>query len=169
MPRKIAFAAISLLLVVAALWWFRSPARRDTAPPAASTPTSQLPADLNLPIADPAAYADLHSPRVSPRDDLRIVEGLIQNFLSSLKPADVAPPMGFNEEITRALTGRNPLNVAFLPGNHPSIDAQGRICDRWGTPYFFHPQSALVIDLRSAGPDKKLFTDDDVTFSAVPE
>jgi hypothetical protein len=34
--------------------------------------------------------------------------------------------------------------------------------DRFGTPYFFHPISETRIDVRSAGPDRKLWTEDDV-------
>jgi hypothetical protein len=174
MNRKLP-ALFLLLFALAVVWWFRHTAASNATPPSPTTsaPTmaAERPAapDLSLPIADPAAYADLHAPSSSARDDLRIVESLIQNYLTSLKAGDVAPPMGFNEEITRALTGRNPLRVAFLPGNHPAIDAQGRLCDRWGTPYFFHPQSALVVEIRSAGPDKKLFNEDDVSFSTAAQ
>jgi hypothetical protein len=73
------------------------------------------------------------------------------------------PPLGFNEEITRALTGRNPLELAFIPSTHPAINALGLLCDRWGTPFHFHPVAIDRTDVRSAGPDRKLFTQDDIT------
>jgi hypothetical protein len=49
-----------------------------------------------------------------------------------------------------------------LPPDLASIDAQGRLLDRWGTPYFFHAVSRTELEIRSAGPDGKLGTDDDV-------
>lgn len=145
------------------------PATRDSTP-AAEVPSGDAAerdrrAKLTaLPIADRTAYANLHGARTTVHDDLRIVSGLIENYLSSLGPAGGAghaPPLGFNEDIMRALTGENPLGVAFLPADHPAIDAQGRLLDRWGTPYFFHPLSASRIEVRSAGADRKLFTADD--------
>jgi hypothetical protein len=115
-----------------------------------------------LPIADPSAYAELNSDKTTALQDVRIVEGLVQNMLQSFKTSNV-PPLGLNEEITRALTGRNPLELAFLPSTHPAINARGLLCDRWGTPFHFHPVANDRIDVRSAGPDKKLFTADDVS------
>ena len=38
----------------------------------------------------------------------------------------------------------------------------GELVDRWGTPYFFHSVSAEKMEIVSAGPDKELWTDDDV-------
>ncbi len=77
------------------------------------------------------------------------------------------PPLGFNEEITRALTGRNPLELAFIPSTHPAINARGLLCDRWGTPFHFHPVANDRIDVRSAGADRKLFTTDDAVSSSA--
>ena len=39
----------------------------------------------------------------------------------------------------------------------------GRLIDRWGTPWQIHPRAADSIDVRSAGPDRRLYTPDDVT------
>ncbi len=119
-----------------------------------------------LPVADATAYAELNSSKTTALQDVRIVEGLVQNMQQSLKTAAV-PPLGFNEEITRALTGRNPLELAFIPSSHPAINARGLLCDRWGTPFHFHPVAGDRIDVRSAGPDKKLFTADDVSTAPV--
>ena len=46
-----------------------------------------------------------------------------------------------------------------------AINRNGELCDRWGTPFFFHAESAAHMEIRSAGPDKKMWTDDDVAFS----
>jgi len=52
--------------------------------------------------------------------------------------------------------------VRFLPEQAPYLDAEGRLVDRWGTPYFFHPVSGEDMEIVSAGPDAELWTDDDV-------
>ena len=74
-------------------------------------------------------------------------------------------PIGDNEDITAVLTGRNALGFAFIPKDCPAIDASGELCDRWGTPYFFHQLSAQEMEIRSAGPDRKMWTDDDEVLS----
>ncbi|MGC4070927.1 MAG: hypothetical protein QM760_00080 [Nibricoccus sp.] len=175
MPRKVVSAAvvIALLLSIAAVLVLLRP-RKSMARKRGSAPVVQLEGsaapDLgpaSLPIADPSAYAELNSDKTTALQDVRIVEGLVQNMQQSFKTT-VIPPLGFNEEITRALTGRNPLELAFIPSNHPAINARGLLCDRWGTPFHFHPMANDRIDVRSAGPDKKLFTSDDVVSAASP-
>lgn len=70
-------------------------------------------------------------------------------------------PTGTNKEITRALTTPNELGIASLPQDHPSISAKGELMDRWKTPYFFHALSSQKMEIRSAGPDRLMFTEDD--------
>ncbi len=122
----------------------------------------------SVPLADPGAFDDLHAPGAEPRDDVRIVGAALRNYLQAVHGGGV-PPLGFNEEIVRALAGANPLGVAFLPPGHPAIDPQGRLCDRWGTPYHFHPLAADWIEVRSAGPDRRLFTADDLVMDSAPD
>jgi hypothetical protein len=43
------------------------------------------------------------------------------------------------------------------------------LLDRWGTPYYFHPIARNVLGLRSAGPDGKLWTADDVVLESADE
>jgi hypothetical protein len=67
-----------------------------------------------------------------------------------------------NEEFVDQLRGKNSIGIAVLPATLSAIDAEGRLLDRWKTPYFFHPVSAKEMEVRSAGPDRKLWTEDDV-------
>ena len=71
--------------------------------------------------------------------------------------------MGLNEEYVDFLIGKNPKGIQMLPHDHPDISEKGELLDRWGTPYFFHPVSEKRVDILSAGPDRTLFTDDDVS------
>jgi hypothetical protein len=71
-------------------------------------------------------------------------------------------PIGNDSDLARALTGHNPMKLAILPPSHPALTADGRLRDRWGTPYFIHPRGYGAFEIRSAGPDRKLFTADDL-------
>lgn len=96
----------------------------------------------------------------SPAEDCEVLAEMVSNFLQSA-PVDHRPPLGGNEEITRALTNAETLGEAALPDTHPAIIG-GQLVDRWGTPWHFHQQSSGIIEVRSAGPDRRLFTHDDV-------
>jgi hypothetical protein len=108
--------------------------------------------------------AELNAQDHPPQRDLEILREMLLSFTTSLKLANL-PPMGDNQDITAALTGNNRKKLVVIPPAHPSVDEEGRLLDRWGTPYHFHARSAESFDLRSAGPDRTLFTVDDVTWS----
>ena len=71
-------------------------------------------------------------------------------------------PVGTNPEITRALQGENPKQINFLKDDGNRVNSQGELVDAWGTPYFFHQLSGTEMEIRSAGPDRVLWTDDDL-------
>jgi hypothetical protein len=84
-------------------------------------------------------------------------------LLEEYRRAFGAMPMGeLNEEIVRRLQGANSKGIAVLPLNHPNISSAGELVDRWGTPYRFHPESAWLTTVRSAGPDREMWTHDDI-------
>jgi len=70
-------------------------------------------------------------------------------------------PVGQNEDITAALLGENKEHVAFISPDSPAIK-DGKLIDPWGTPYWFHPLSGQHMEIHSAGPDRELFTNDDL-------
>jgi len=71
-------------------------------------------------------------------------------------------PPGHNELVVSALIGENEKRTALIPENSPAIK-DGALVDQWGTPYWFHAISSKEMEVRSAGPDKELFTQDDLT------
>lgn len=73
-------------------------------------------------------------------------------------------PTGNNAEITAALNGRNPGQVMFIsnPEDGLRVNERGELVDNWGTPFFFHQISATAMEIYSAGPDRKLWTSDDL-------
>lgn len=71
-------------------------------------------------------------------------------------------PVGTNAEIMKAVMGGNPKQAQLGPPEGQSMSADGQLVDRWGTPYFFHQLSSDLMEIRSAGPDKTLWTSDDI-------
>jgi len=72
-------------------------------------------------------------------------------------------PVGTNPEIAAALNGENPKQIKFIdPENGLRINGNGELVDSWGTPFFFHQLSANDTEVRSAGPDKIMWTADDL-------
>jgi hypothetical protein len=123
-------------------------------------PKSKIP---TVAAEEPSHLADaLNSPTGTIQADLRIVSDVVEAFRSNF-PRD-GNPVGDNTEITAAMTGANKLHLALISAKHPAIK-NGQLCDRWGTPFFFHAESATKMEIRSAGPDKKMWTDDDVVFA----
>ena len=71
-------------------------------------------------------------------------------------------PVGTNPEITSALQGDNPKHINFLKQDGNRVDEKGELVDPWGTPYFFHQISGHEMEIRSAGPDRVMYTGDDL-------
>jgi hypothetical protein len=72
-------------------------------------------------------------------------------------------PVGINSEITSQLLGQNPKHINFIqPGAGMRVNAAGELIDPWGTPYFFHQLSGHETEIRSAGPDRVMWTADDL-------
>ncbi len=164
-------AIIILLLVAAALWFIYSrnaeisegsarpvSAREGNFDRAASPPAASAAADERSTLAD-----ELNAPGSDAQRDLRLVTEMIATFRTNFLQA--GNPIGTNAEITAALTGKNQLRLALIPPDHRAINREGELCDRWGTPLFFHAESATRMEIRSAGPDLKMWTDDDVAFA----
>jgi len=72
-------------------------------------------------------------------------------------------PVGDNAEITRALNGANPRKVVFIQSEDGlRLNPRGELIDNWGTPFFFHQLSRTQMEIHSAGPDRRMWTADDL-------
>jgi hypothetical protein len=96
-----------------------------------------------------------------PQQDLTDLSRALGNFALLVK-GDQPIPLGANEEIAAALRGKNKTQMRFLPDDAPCFNAQGQLVDRWQMPLFFHAMDRNRIDIRSAGPDKQMWTADDI-------
>lgn len=166
-----AFAGAGLLALLVTLFVPRSvppaPSAHEPPPPPPAFP--QQPGSPGLAQPNPASPEidplirelanRLHSPETTAADDLAILD----EFLRFYRRITGGNPLGLNEDITAELTGLNERQWTAFPPDHPAL-RNGQFTDRWGTPYFFHPVRADFMELRSAGPDRELFTPDDITW-----
>jgi hypothetical protein len=116
------------------------------------------PATPPAPEARSGLADELHAAAGDGRRDLTIVASLFTAFADHYHEL----PVGTNAEITAALAGDNARGLAVLPADHPAINAAGELVDRWGTPYFFHQLGAGTMEVRSAGPDRRMHSADDL-------
>ncbi|RYD39092.1 MAG: hypothetical protein EOP83_37355 [Verrucomicrobiaceae bacterium] len=91
-------------------------------------------------------------------NELESVGTVIRDFRNALG----GNPVGTNAEITSALLGDNQKQTSFDLPPGSAVNEQGEMVDRWSTPYFFHQISGVQMEIRSAGPDRRMWTSDDV-------
>lgn len=126
-----------------------------------TTEKKREPSPSDEPTIGEGILFDYGKPNTEPQEDLIRMAHTLSNFALLVK-GDNPLPLGSNEEIAAALRGKNRAQLRFLPDDHPVFNDKGQIVDRWGTPLFFHAESRDRLDIRSAGPDKTLWTDDDL-------
>jgi hypothetical protein len=103
-------------------------------------------------------YADTNLP---PQNDLILMSRLMDSSLLLLKNA-ANQPLGANEDWAALFRGQNAAHARLLADSNVALSSQGQLIDRWGTPLFFHALGGGRYEVRSAGPDGKLWTDDDL-------
>jgi hypothetical protein len=120
-------------------------------PVAVAMPAPELPPDLPLPkppvVISPEALKDM--------DD---VQFMLRDFRTRLG----GNPVGTNAEIMKKVMGRNQAQARLGPPEGQKLNEQGELIDRWGDPYFFHQLSMNEMEVRSAGPDRTMWTSDDI-------
>ena len=103
-------------------------------------------------------YADTNLP---PENDLTLMSRLMENSLLLLKSA-ANRPLSANEDWADLFRGKNAAHEEFLPAQHVVLSDKGQLVDRWQTPLFFHALGGGRYEIRSAGPDKAMWTPDDI-------
>ncbi|MEO0794796.1 MAG: hypothetical protein AAFX93_06525 [Verrucomicrobiota bacterium] len=93
-----------------------------------------------------------------PEDSIRVVQQLLNHYRFAYKENPVGVE---NFEITEQLVGENPMQIVFVAPGNPGL-VGNELVDEWGTPFFFHAVSSQQMDVRSAGPDRELWTADDI-------
>lgn len=181
-PKFFILATALILGAVIIFWPGRLPESRDEITPAPQPPPAPQLSDLGkpaeffhaVPRTTPVPEIDaanlqkadkLNSPDHSVQEDLQIVA----EFVDLLGRAGVNASIGDNADITAALTGTQYAGQKghLFPRQHNALRG-GQLVDRWGTPFWFHANGPGRLEIRSAGPDKQLFTPDDVSHNPSP-
>lgn len=108
------------------------------------------------------------SSRLSIHDDLMLMFEVLGDFNSILKGRTNLPATT-NKELAATLIGNNNDKIRFISPKAKFLNENGEIVDRWNVPLFFHFQDGYLPDIRSAGPDQKMWSDDDTEFALKSE
>jgi hypothetical protein len=137
--------------------------RPETTAPAQSNPgtapNTTTPSEPAKPLPYIVGSVDAPPTNIPPQIVVENMRRAIVNYGSTFS----GNPVGTNPEIAAALNGENPKQIKFIdPENGLRINGKGELVDSWGTPFFFHQLSATDTEVRSAGPDKIMWTADDL-------
>jgi hypothetical protein len=165
--KRLGFIVLAISLCLAGYWLFsRSSQPTKTSKPVTAhvrdvrdprtTPASSYPNAVDHPVLESTAiFQSNESTGERDYDIIYIAMGCFRkNFEGN--------PIGENEEIFAALRGRNPKGIRYLPDTFPGLQSDGKVNDRWGTPWRFHANSGIDMEVTSAGPDRTFGTKDDV-------
>lgn len=171
--KKVIAPTIAVTVVLAVVFW----RQREDKPAAPADDTTTESAPSTKPVvpreADPLpsstgprppAATPEPEPEISASDRQRAMSAIdnLGFVLRDYSTAMKGNPVGTNAEITAALLGDNPKQLKLELPAGSTLNGASELCDPWGTPWFFHQLSAYKTEIRSAGPDKKMHTGDDV-------
>jgi hypothetical protein len=155
----VVLAVVSLLVAGFLLW------RKLVPPPAVPPPvpsrSQELPVLPSPPTASERLLGGYADPATPPIEDLRKLHRVLTGYFSVIKNPS-RNPIGGNADLAAALRGENPNRTVFVPAGHTIFSPDGLLLDRWQTPVIVHPEGWRRIELRSAGPDKTPYTEDDL-------
>jgi hypothetical protein len=186
MNRKLWFVLFLAVSTVATFWYgARSNPAKPAVPPAAAVPRAAKIPSPETPASRSAVATNSTEAMPALTKNTSVISGSSQASASRSRPEPQSPakieadalalnirhysqrfggnPVGSNAEIVREMTGGNLKGATYLPTELKRLNDNGELIDAWGTPYFFHQNAANYMEVRSAGPDKKLWTTDDVT------
>lgn len=153
---------ILLFALVGMLVWVANHLDAGRQAPAAPRVQSQLaPPPPAGPTACESILAGYADPATPPLEDLRKIHRIAISYFSLVKDARRFP-IGGNADFAAALRGENPNREVFVRAGHPAFSAEGLLLDRWGSPVIVHPEAWRQLELRSAGPDRVPYNDDDL-------
>ncbi len=125
----------------------RAASRRDFSDPLVESYPPSIPPPRQATDAEPDLAADFDKVTLMLRD-YRALTG--EN------------PVGTNAEIMKAIMGGNPKGAQLGPPEGQPLNENGELIDRWGTPYFFHQLGKDLMEIHSAGPDRRMGNADDL-------
>ena len=98
--------------------------------------------------------------QLSVEEELELIQLAYRDYLSYVKKG-YRRPIGDNRDFVDVMTGKNRHGIAPIPPGHSRINHRRELVDRSGIPYAIHLLSQDTIEVRAAGNDGVLWTDDD--------
>ncbi len=130
-----------------------------TQPPPATPPAKFSSAAAPSVITPASLSIEPEFTNLPPATVLENMRLVFRNYISMFG----SNPVGTNPEITQALDGGNRRQTHFLNAEDGlRVNGRGELIDSWGTPYFFHQLSGTEMEIHSAGPDRIMWTSDDL-------
>lgn len=138
-----------------------SPAQIEAMAAAVMSAVQQKPVRIEAPPPAPVQVPPDYPASIQPGPEHQEAEEIALN-IRNFSQRFGGNPVGSNAEIVQALQGGNPGKANYMPQSAMRLNGNGELIDKWGRPYFFHANSATEMEVRSAGPDGRLFTPDDI-------
>jgi len=159
---KLATAIAIILLLIVAFFILRGSVENDQIPEAKerSLPRVVTPIPPRPAVLGDTMLADYASEESSGKEDLEMMARFLDSVFLLVKSRD-SSEYSTNEDLVLFLKGGNSHQSPFLNGDSSALNHEGQLIDRWGIPIIVHPVSQKLLELRSAGPDQKAYTDDD--------
>jgi hypothetical protein len=155
-----------LLALVAMVVWVANHLDFKGKPPRLPPSKSEVKPTPPAPTAGESLLAGYGDPATPPIEDLRKIHRVTIGYFSVVKDSGRFP-IGGNQDFSAALRGENPNREVFIPAGHPVFSKDGLLVDRWGSPLIVHPEAWRQLELRSAGPDRLPFNDDDLILTSA--
>ena len=96
-------------------------------------------------------------------NDLLLISRLIDSAFLIVKNRDTREYATI-EDLVLFLRGQNAYQSAYLGKTSLALNEKGQLIARWGSPLIVHPFSQKILELRSPGPDRKPYTEDDLSW-----
>ncbi|HEV3410354.1 MAG TPA: hypothetical protein VG095_08670 [Chthoniobacterales bacterium] len=160
-----ALVALIALGVWAEIWYSRqTPEQQQSGAP--SPQPGSVGEAVSLPRTSPppakVTASPTNTPPLPPPDEEAMLESdKVSLMIRDYRTIAGENPVGTNAEIMEAIMGKNPKGAKLGPPEGMQLNENGELIDRWGTPYFFHQLSRDQMEIRSAGADKVMWTEDD--------
>lgn len=152
---------IALLILLAPTAWLLLRKSNVSSPPGVlSEPPKDLPP--SHPTLGDEILAAYGSPSSTGEEDLQLFHNYLTNVFILIKKRDTRQ-YSTNEDLAEFLLGKNSYKTPYLSAGSSILNAEQQLIDRWNSPLRVHPVSSKTLEIRSAGPDKKYFTKDDIT------
>jgi hypothetical protein len=151
-------------LIVMVIWVSNRLDLNVKSPASPATRSEIKPPPQAEPTASESLLAGYADPATPPIEDLRKIHRVGVGYFSLIKDCQRFP-IGGNEDFSAALQGENSNREIFVRRDHPVFSAAGLLVDRWGSPLIVHPEAWRQLGLRSAGPDRIPYNQDDLVLN----